>query len=227
MSLYTFLSEFVTPERINVLQSVLAQRTRYLTVVLENLYDTQNASAVLRTCECMGVQDVHIIENCNDFEVRERVVQGSAKWLSINQYNQQENNTISTLAQLKTEGYRIVATTPNEGSVSLSEFDMTKGKVALVFGQEAVGISQDVLDNADEFLSIPILGFTESYNISVAVAIILNDLIQQGGVKVPSTQWKLTQEEKEVLELDWLKKSIKKVEMLVDKYEEKHPKSLL
>jgi len=207
------LSNHVTEQRLAQFNKVLAQRTRYITVALEDIYQSQNASAVLRTMDCFGVQDVHVIENYNQYQINPDVTLGSSKWLTINRYNQVEQNTERAINQLKEKNYRIVATTPHTNQTELEDFDINKGKVALVFGAEKRGISDVVMNNADEFLKIPMYGFTESYNISVSAAISLYHISTQ--LKKSGISWQLTEEEKDELLLEWLKKSIKKSDLIV------------
>ncbi len=214
--LIEYLSSVITEERYVQIQKVLQNRTRYLTVVLEDIYQSQNASAVLRTCDCFGIQDVHIIENKNEYNINPDVVQGASKWLSLSYYNERENNTLDAINKLKADGYRIVATTPHTNDVNLEEFDINSGKIALVFGTELTGISETVRENADEFLKIPMYGFTESFNISVSAAIILHHLVfllNESGV-----DWKLSHEETEDILLKWLRITVKKSELVEKRY---------
>jgi tRNA (guanosine-2'-O-)-methyltransferase len=177
-------------------------------VVLEDIYQPQNASAVLRSCDCFGIQDVHIIENRNKFRINPSVTLGSDKWLTIIKYKSDKDNTLQAIEEIKNEGYRIVATTPHSESTELKEFDLLAGKTALFFGTELEGISEDVSQNADVFLKIPMFGFTESYNVSVSVAIILYTLISK--LHASDITWQLTEEERKEIKLMWLKNSIKK-----------------
>ena len=214
--LLAYLSEFVSPKRKRLFETIAQQRTRYATLVIEDLYQPHNISAVLRSCDCFGVQDVHVIENRNEFEENPDIAVGSSKWLDIHRYAQRPDNTIKTLRQLKSEGYRIVATTPHTDDVLLNDFDVTKGKFALVFGNEKEGISDDVRAEADEFVRIPMYGFTESFNISVSAALCLQHIaesLRQSGV-----EWHLTPEEQDKLVLSWLRNNIKNVELLEERY---------
>jgi len=203
-----YLASFVTEKRLELFDKILTERTRYLTVVLEDIYQSQNASAVLRTCDCFGIQDVHIIENRNEFNVNNEVALGASKWLSIIKYNKQQNNSRAAIKSLKEKGYRIVATTPHKNYQLLNEFDLTKGKAALVFGSELPGLTDYILKEADEFLRIPMYGFTESFNISVSVAVILSKLSEMLR-KIDNKVWKLNEEEKELLKLQWIKNTVK------------------
>ncbi len=211
--LIKYLSGFVTPERLNLFDKVLENRTKYLTIVLEDIYQSQNASATLRTCDCFGVQDVHIIENRNQFNINAQVALGSSKWLTLHKYTEHENNTLEAIKRLKADGYRIVATSPHNNDTDLEDFDLAKGKSALLFGSELPGISDVVMNEADEFLKIPMVGFTESFNISVSVAIILHHLTHKLR-SMKNLSWQLTENEKENIKLEWLRSTIKKNTLL-------------
>lgn len=217
--LIEYLTEFLTPERNALFERVLDLRTRYLTVVLEDIFQPQNASAVMRSVDCFGVYDVHVIENRNTFNVDREVAMGATKWLNVKKYAEEENNSRSAIRYLKQHGYRIVATTPHEGDTNLEDFDLTKGKAALVFGTELTGISEVVQQEADEFLKIPMYGFTESLNISVSAAIILHHLTLQLHTN-PRIDWELSREERAEIKLTWLRRTLKRSELLEKRYQE-------
>ena len=217
--LIEYLSGFITEERLGTFDNVLNNRTRYITVVLEDLYQSHNASAVLRTCDCFGIQDVHIIENRNTYSVNPDVALGSNKWLTLNKYNRTESNTQETYRALRNAGYRIIATTHHRDDKTPEDFDMKKGKAALVFGTELEGLSEAAINEADECMRIPMFGFTESFNISVAAAIILYQLT--GRLRGSAINWKLNPAEKRELKLTWLKRSIKKSDLLIREFLEK------
>ncbi|PID89392.1 MAG: rRNA methyltransferase [Bacteroidia bacterium] len=219
--LIDYLSKLITEERRQVLEKVLEQRTRYITVVLEDIFQPQNASAVLRTCDCFGVQDVHIIENENEYRINPDVVKGASKWLTISNYNTTMHNTEATLKHLKSNGYRIVATSPHVSEDSFEHFDITSQKTALVFGTELTGISEVVKQNADDFLKIPMYGFTESFNISVSAALLLQHLMMQ--LRKSDIQWRLTKEEREKLMIDWLLKTLKHSDKVLQRFYEELP----
>jgi tRNA (guanosine-2'-O-)-methyltransferase len=214
--LVKFLEQFLTDSRHELFNKVLSERTRYITVALEDIYQSQNASAVLRTADCFGIQDVHIIENKNQYEVNPDVALGSSKWLNLNKYNKSENNTLEAINTLRKSGYRIVVTTPHANDVDLESFDLTKGKVALFFGTELSGLSDLVIENSDEFLKIPMYGFTESFNISVSAAIVLHQLTNK--LRNSNVNWQLFDSEKEILKLDWLTTTIKSSSLLIEEF---------
>lgn len=217
--LIQFLSGFITPERLSLFNKILSQRTNYLTVVLEDLYQTQNTSAVVRTADCFGIQNVHVIENKHAFEVNPDVVRGASNWVSVIQYNDTAMNTPEALQKLRREGYRIVVATPHDHDVDLENFDLKKGKAAIVFGCERPGLTEWAMKEADEYMKIPMVGFTESLNVSVAVAVTLHHLTDQLRNHT-NIDWHLTEIEKQKILLDWLRTSIKRVDLLEAKFEE-------
>lgn len=206
--LLVYLESFLTEKRKTLFKEVLENRTRHFTVVLEDIFQPHNASAVVRTCDIFGIQDVHTIENKYTNKVSRHVAKGSQKWLNQTRYMDDGDNTITCLKTLKKQGYQIIATTPHNDSCLLQDFDISK-KTAFVFGVEKEGVSETVLENADGFLKIPMVGFTESLNISVAAAIILQDATSK--LRNSTINWQLSTIEKEVLYFDWVQKTIKNV----------------
>ncbi|MDR2563757.1 MAG: RNA methyltransferase [Prevotellaceae bacterium] len=206
-----YLSGFALSRRVSMFRRRLAERTRYLTVCLENIYQSQNASAVLRTCDAFGIQDVHILENINAYNINPDVSLGSEKWLTLQRYS--VTPTVA-LEQLRAKGYRLIATCPSEKGLSLDEFDVSAGKCALIFGSELTGLSDEALSCADEFLYIPMRGFVESLNISVSAAIILHAL--SSNLRAHKVCWQLSEDESEELMLQWLKLSVKSSKRLLD-----------
>jgi tRNA (guanosine-2'-O-)-methyltransferase len=207
------LSKFATERRLKLFDRLLEYRTRYLTIVLEDVFQPHNASAVLRSCECFGIQDVHIIENHNIYRISPDVTLGSQKWLTLHRYNQTSDNTATAIHHLKNRGYRIVATTPHRNNCTLENFDLRKGKTALLFGTELKGLSAVAMNMADEFVRIPLVGFTESLNISVTAALFIHHL----GMKLrndTTIDWQLSAEEKQEIKLDWLKHSVRKSDLI-------------
>lgn len=201
------LAQFITEERFQKFQKNVLNRTRYITIAIEDVFQPHNASAVLRTCDCFGIQDVHVIENKNKYEVNSDIALGSSKWINLIKHNKKKFNTHEAIVNLKNLGYRIIATTPHKNDVNLENFELTKGKVALFFGTELNGLSDYVLENSDEYLKIPMFGFTESFNISVSAAIILYDLTCK--LKKSTINWQLSTDEKNEIILNWLRISIK------------------
>ena len=201
-----FLREYVQEDRVELFNRILDERTRYVTVVLEDIYQAQNASAVIRSCDCFGIQDAHIIENENEYQINPLVVHGASNWIEFIKYNQKKNNTLDCINKLKAQGYRIVATSPHANETDLPNLDVTKGKIALVFGSEGPGISDIVKENADEFVKIPMYGFTESFNISVSAAICLSSISNE--LRKSDVNYHLSQEERDVLITKWMRQTV-------------------
>lgn len=214
--LIEFLSSFRSEERVEQLSKVLDMRTRYFTVLLENIDKPHNASAVIRSCECFGIQDVHLVDDSGTYGVNKKVVMGSSKWLSLNKYNQEGNNIENALKELKSNKYRLVATVPNDEAATLDSFDIEKGPAAFIFGTELTGVSTTVRDYADEFVHIPMVGFTESLNISVSAAILLQNLTHR--LYKSEIEWMLSDLEKNYLMIEWLRRSTPKIESLENRY---------
>jgi tRNA (guanosine-2'-O-)-methyltransferase len=215
-ALLAYLQGFLLEERKERFEKVLKSRTRHLTCVLENIADAHNANAVMRSCECFGIQDVHIIENGAKFKPARKVLKGSHKWLSIHKYREEAHNSARCMQELKAKGYRIVATSPHRGNKSLHDLDVTQ-PVAIVLGQEHIGISDVVREMADDFVIIPMQGFTESLNISVAAAILLQELSHR--IRTSDTiDWQLTDAEKDDLRKTWTLKNLYRNELLIERF---------
>lgn len=214
-----YFSQFITENRLERLNEILENRTRHLTVVLEDIYQPQNASAVIRTCECFGVQDLHVIENKNFYELNPDVVVGSDKWIDVLKYRNKPNNTEYCIKQLKKNGYQVLCTTPHEKEMMLDNIDINK-KTALIFGTEVEGISEIAKNNADGFVKIPMYGFTESFNISVSVSLCVHSIIQR--LHQSNLNWKLSDEEKLQTKIKWLRSVIKKHDLIELEFFTKH-----
>ena len=210
-----YIEEFVLPERAERLREVLANRTRHVTVVVEDLYQTQNISAVLRSCECYGIQDVHVIENENEFQVHSAIAMGSDKWLTLHNYKNGEHNTRDCISQLKAAGYTVVATLPNNDSLYINELPV-EDKTAFLFGTELTGLSEEAIQLCDKTVKIPMYGFTESFNISNSAAIILSAFVER--LRKSATDWHLSEKEYDEIYLEWLCKSVRSADFLVSKY---------
>ncbi len=219
--LINYLSQFISEKRRATFDEVIHFRTRFLTVVLEDIYQPHNASAVLRSCDCFGVQDIHIIENKNAYTVNPDIALGSSKWLTLKKYNKSENNTLNCINKLKAKGYKIVATTPHKDDYTIETLPIDK-PIALIFGTELTGISDTVREHADEFVKIPMFGFTESFNISVSAALCLNTIISR--LHKSDNKWQLNEIEKEELILNWLRSTINKVDLIEKDFFEKKQK---
>lgn len=214
-ALLPYLEGFISESRRQRFQTVLQHRTRFLTVAMEDIFQLHNASAVLRTCEVFGIQDLHLIEARFSKRIDRKISLGAQQWVDIYRYS----HTQECMDALRAKGYAIVATTPEASGVSLEEFRPVQPS-ALFFGTEKEGLSQIVVDQADTRLRIPMVGFTESLNISVSVGIILYKLTT--ALRESGLDWQLT--ESEILEkrLDWTKKSIRSIGSILKRFQEEH-----
>ena len=217
-ALADYFEEYVSDNKKSRIEEVLNFRTHHLTVVLEDIYQPQNASAIVRTCDIFGVQDLHIIENKNYYELNPEVVKGSSKWVSMHRYNTHENNTVRCLEQLKKNKYRILATSPSTESLSINDVSLDH-KTALVFGTEHTGVSDIVKEYADEMVTIPMFGFTESFNVSVSAALCLNAFITK--MHASNVNWRLSEEEKVALRLDWYRNIVVNAELYEKRFFDK------
>lgn len=207
--LFDHLSQFVSDHKKEFIEKVLLQRTRHVTVIVEDIFQSQNASAVIRTCECMGLQDVHIVENKSQYHFNTRVLKGADKWLDLIRHRLKDhNNTESCFKQLRDNGYTIYVADPSDDGISVHDIDPGTNKLALVFGNELRGVSPYALSHADAKIKIPMFGFTESLNISVSVAICLNSVMTK--LRSNGNDIGLTTEEKEAIKLIWYKKIVKR-----------------
>ena len=216
-----FLSQFISEERKVRFEEVLANRTRHITVVLEDIFQPHNASAVLRSCDLTGVQNVHIIENNFTYDINPDVVMGSNKWLDVRRYNELDFNTPIVLEQLKAKGYQIVATCPHRDNFTPETLPLDQ-PVALVFGTEKTGITDYVMEHADRFVRIPMVGFTESFNISVSAALLVYTLTRRLHEST-DIDWHLSAEEKDEIRLEWSCRTLNRIRQYERKFKEVHP----
>ncbi len=207
------LARFVSDHKKEFVFRVLNERTRYVTLVLENIYQSQNASAALRTAECMGIQDVHIVENTARYQLNVRVLKGADKWLTLVRHRKKGiNNTAACFELLRANGYRILVADPAADGISIDDMDVAGGKMAIVFGNELHGASEYARDHADLKVRIPMYGFTESLNISVSVAISLNIILRK--LRQSSVDMSLQDQERESIMLNWYKKIVRRSDVL-------------
>ncbi|MFQ5615841.1 MAG: TrmH family RNA methyltransferase [Anaerolineales bacterium] len=210
--LIAHLGQFVTENRRAKIAQVLEYRTRHVTIVLEDIYQPQNASATLRTSECLGLQDVYIIENRNRYRINRNVTLGSSKWLTLHRFNaKDQDNTPNCLQTLRERGYTLVATSPTVDGCTPDDIPIDK-PIAFLFGAELEGLTQYALDSADLHLRLPIFGFTQSYNISVSVAMTLSRVVTR--LHESGIPWRLTGSETQKLTLAWYRKIVDRAEII-------------
>lgn len=205
--LVKYLTGFITEDRKKLFEEKINDRTRHLTVVLEDIFQSRNISASIRSADCFGIQDVHVIQNNNEFKDDPEVSMGASKWISIRHYNKKVSNTIDAINQLKNENYKIITTSPHKADISLFELDVIENKTAIIFGSEVNGCSKEALELADYKMNIPMYGFTESFNISVSVSLCLQHLSYK--IRNSKLNWQLNNKDKNEVMLRWLRESIR------------------
>ena len=218
MTLLDYLENFITEERKQRFSEIISQRTNHFTVAMEDVFQMHNTSAVVRTCEVFGVQQAHSIEGRYGKRLDEKIAMGAQKWVDVFRYD----DTQKCIDTLREKGYQIVATTPHKDAYLLNDFDISK-KSAFFFGTEKEGLSEKVLSQADTYLKIPMVGFTESLNISVAVAIVLQQLTDK--LRRSNLKWQLTDEERYSVLEQWTKISVRNVNDVIKRYNELNAKA--
>ncbi|MBJ7881772.1 TrmH family RNA methyltransferase [Gelidibacter salicanalis] len=213
LQLLEHLETYLTPQRKARFDAVLPNRTKHFTVATEDVYQLHNTSAVIRSCDVFGIQEVHIVEERNSKRIDREIAMGSQKWVDLQRYH----TVADCIQNLKHNGYQIVATTPHENNQVLADFDITK-KSCFFFGRETEGLSPEVLEAADCFLKIPMVGLTESLNISVSAAIILQYVTYK--LRLSNVDWQLSEHEQLEKRLDWVSKTLKSYDKIVERYYE-------
>ncbi len=211
LDLLAYLEGFITPERKARISKVLEERTKYITVAMEDVFQMHNSSAVVRSCEVFGIQDAHLIEGRFGRRLDKNIAMGAQQWVNVMRYNSSK----TCLDTLKENGYLIVATTPDPEATKLNDFKL-EGKIALFFGTEKEGLSEEIMQQAEGLISIPMFGFTNSLNISVSAAIILQHLTSQ--LRNTKLNWRLSESEKLEKRLDWTKKSVRSIDDVLARY---------
>ena len=207
-----YMMGFLTEERVEVLRRTLNERTRYMTILTENTFHPQNASALVRHCEAFGLQDLHTVETVCKFSPNVNIVRGTDKWVDITRHP----STTEAISTLKAAGYRIVATTPHRESCTPETFDVEKAPFCLVFGTEHAGVSDEIIEAADEYLRIPMCDMVESLNVSASAAILIYMLSQRMRLS-PAIDWRLTGDEHQELLFRWVMSSVKDSERILER----------
>lgn len=206
------LYSIITDAKKDMFNKLAALRTNHLTVAVENIYQEHNASAVMRTCDCFGVRDLHIIEKTNKFTIQRDIAMGAGRWVQHYHYQDPENATNKCISSLKNKGFKIIGTSPHQKSKSIYDIGIDQ-PIALIFGTEKAGLSKKALEMADETVFIPMYGFTESYNISVSAALCLQ-ILRHRLESQKEIAWLLSEEEQLDLKINWCKKIIKNPEII-------------
>lgn len=218
------LSEFykiITPNKVSMFERIAPQRSRHLVVGLENIQQDHNASAIMRSMDCLGFQELHLIEKNNSYQFQRDIALGAARWLDVYQHQNPPEPIYDGIAALKQKGYKIVATSPHHKAVTPQTIDLTQ-PIALFFGAEKHGISEELFQSADELLHIPMHGFTESFNLSVSAAMILNALRTR--LEQSNINWLLPKEAQTKLKIEWCERILNGGPQLAQKFREEFKK---
>ncbi len=213
IKLIEYLSQFIVENRLKKIDSIIENRTRYITIAVEDLYQTHNTNAVLRSAECFGIQDVHVIHKEFSFEINKEISMGAAKWLNISSFE----NTSTCITNLKNKGYKIIATLPSENDSFIQNVDLSN-PIAFLFGTEKKGLSDEAIQQADGFVKIPMYGFTESFNVSVSSALVMMNVVER--LRNSIINWQLSDDEKIDVKLQYLRASIREVKKIEKRYYE-------
>jgi tRNA (guanosine-2'-O-)-methyltransferase len=211
LGLLEYLEGFLTDNRKERFQTILESRTNHFTIAMEDVFQLHNTSAVMRSCEVFGIQELNVVEQKFGKRIDTEIAMGAQKWVDVNRFNSIQ----SCIDAVKEKGYQIIATTPHNDSCLLHEFDVTK-RSAIFFGTERDGLSPEVIEQADGYLKIPMVGFTESLNISVSAAIIIQDITNR--LRQSDVNWKLTPEELLERRLTWARNTIKDIKRIEELY---------
>ena len=217
LELLEHLQDFLTEERKERFNTILDQRTKHFTVVTEDVYQIHNTSAVMRSCDAFGIQDLHLVEEKFGKRVDKEIAMGAQKWVTLHRYP----NLTSCVDKLKADGYQIVATSPHGEDSDLHRFDYTK-KSAIFFGTEKDGLTEAVTEQADAFIKIPMYGFTESLNISVSAAIVMQHIVTK--LKLSDIDWHISEAEKTELRLQWAMNTIKSHKKIIERFNQSRNK---
>ena len=211
LQLMHHLESYLTERRKERFLEVLSQRTKHFTVAIEDVYQLHNTSAVIRSCDVFGVQELQVIEEQNSKRIDREIAMGAQKWVDVNRYETAQ----LCIDTLRSQGYRIVATSPHKDDCDLEDFNIDE-PACFFFGRETIGLSDTILEQADQYLKIPMHGFTESLNVSVSAAIILQRLTFR--LKQSDLPWQLSDEEQYHKRIDWCKKTIKSIDSVLNRY---------
>lgn len=217
-----YFQQFLSEHKINLFNSIAQERTRHFTFVLEDLFHPHNASAVLRTCDCFGIQDVHMIENNHEFVNEEDISLGSFKWLSVKHHNDLDSNSPKCFEQLRNEGYTIAALSPHHNDMLIDDYPI-ENKTAFILGAEKNGLSEYSLNNADVYVKVPMYGFTESYNVSVSAAMVMHNTVQR--LRKSNTNWQLNEQEQWEVKLAWTLRTIQSSSDIIKRYLRENPEA--
>ena len=209
--IYEHLSRFLSSERLSAIEKQSAGSSRFILPVLEDVFQFRNAAAIIRSVEACGFHQVVAMEKRNTFDPNLEVTKGAENWVAV----EKMPHAMESLQKIKSRGYKMVAVSPERDAVSLPDFVINQ-PVALVFGTEWHGVSENFLEFCDETVSIPMYGFTSSFNVSVAAAICIYDLKQK--LIQNHIHHFLSEDEQQDLKIRWALNSIKSGRQILERF---------
>ena len=209
--IYDYLQQFLTDERLSKIEHFSKESSDFVLPVMEDVYQFRNAAAIVRSVEACGFHHVVALEEENVFNPNLKVTKGAETWVQV----EKMPNNLDSLKEIKSRGYRILAVSPEKNATMLPDYEV-KEPIALVFGTELEGVSDEIIDFADETLAIPMFGFTKSFNVSVAAAICMYELKQK--LIKSGIEYQLSEEKLLELKIRWAKNSIKSSEQILERF---------
>ncbi|MEG2078370.1 RNA methyltransferase [Chryseobacterium sp.] len=208
---YEYLKQFLTEERLRKIEHFAPESSDFVLPVLEDVYQFRNAAAIVRSVEACGFHKVVALQEENNFEPNLKVTKGADTWVEVEKLPR----NMESFQKIKDKGYKIVVVSLENNAKMLPEYEITE-PIALVFGTEMEGVSQEILDFADETLAIPMYGFTRSFNVSVAASICMYELKQK--LMKSTIDYKLNEEKLLKMKIRWAVNSIKSGKQILAKY---------
>ena len=208
---FDYLKQFLTDERLRKIEHFSHESSDFVLPVMEDVYQFRNAAAIVRSVEACGFHHVVALEEENVFNPNLKVTKGAETWVKV----EKMPNNLDSLKEIKNRGYKILAVSPENNATMLPDYEV-KEPIALVFGTELVGVSDEILDFADETLAIPMYGFTKSFNVSVAAAICMYELKQK--LMKSGIDYKLSEEKLLEMKIRWTVNSIRSGEELLERF---------
>ncbi len=209
--IFNYLKQFLTEERLQKIEKLSAESSDFVLPVMEDVYQFRNAAAIIRSVEACGFHKVVAMEARNVFDPNLTVTKGAENWVEV----EKMAHTLESLQEIRTRGYKLVAVSPEKNAKMLPDFQI-KESVALIFGTEWKGVSDNFLNFCDETLAIPMYGFTQSFNVSVAAAICCYDLKQK--LEKSGIHHQLSEEKRLELMIKWAVNSIPSGELILEKF---------
>lgn len=209
---FHYIKQFLTDERLAKIEHYAPESSDFVLPVMEDIFQFRNAAAIVRSVEACGFHKIVAMESENQFNPNLRVTKGAETWVEVEKLP----HNLESLKQIKNRGYKILAVSPENNATMIPDYEI-KEPVALVFGTEKEGVTEEILEFADETLAIPMYGFTRSFNVSVAAAICFYELKQK--LIKSGLDYKLSEEKLWHMKLRWAVNSIASGPQILEKYQ--------